>query len=92
MMSLVLVSYHAMSSRVAMLQDGTLCNEHMRCGTGVHEINTHPTCGKCRTPPLPPNGTFEHTSDIEMSICFTDAGMATRYCVIPYDIMRYCAV
>ena len=23
--------------------------------TGVCEINTHPTCGQCRTPPIPPN-------------------------------------
>ena len=28
---------------------------HFLRDTGVCEINTHPTCGQCRTPPIPPN-------------------------------------
>ena len=29
--------------------------ESFKVHTGVCEINTHPTFGQCRTPPIPPN-------------------------------------
>ena len=36
----------------------TLVGSHDRAvyvDTGVCEINTHPTCGQCRTPPITPD-------------------------------------
>ena len=53
---------------VAALRHAVLHHAALRCnlhsvtlhyvalhGSGVCEINTHPTCGQCRTPPIPPN-------------------------------------
>ena len=45
---------HAASEPSAGAEAGETA-EMLRTSTGVREMNTHPACVQCRTPPIPPN-------------------------------------